>query len=130
MLLIMYQIFSSLLGHLPFLVHFFLHFYGVTFFGTPNMRTQKKTTKKLMWTRTRKITQNKPGIMINWMISFSIKYVSDMKGHEKRIFPFCLQQVKETERPLEVSSTDARHNTRTRVDQRRNLFLVAKSKLQ
>ena len=36
MLLIMYQIFSSLLGHLPFLVHFLLHFYGVTFFGTPN----------------------------------------------------------------------------------------------
>ena len=36
MLLIMYQIFSSLLGHLPFSVQFFLHFYGVTFFGTPN----------------------------------------------------------------------------------------------
>ena len=36
MLLIMYQIFSSLLGHLLFLVQFFLHFYGVTFFGTPN----------------------------------------------------------------------------------------------
>ena len=41
MLLIMYQIFSSLLGHLPFSVHFLLHFYGVTFFGTPN--TNKKT---------------------------------------------------------------------------------------
>ena len=37
MLLIMYQIFSSLLGHLPFSVHFLLHFYGVTFFGTPNI---------------------------------------------------------------------------------------------
>ena len=36
MLLYMYQIFSSLLGHLPFLVHFLLHFNGVTFFGTPN----------------------------------------------------------------------------------------------
>ena len=36
MLLLMYQIFSSLQGHLPFLVHFLLHFYGVTFFGTPN----------------------------------------------------------------------------------------------
>ena len=36
MLLIIYQIFSSLLGNLPFLVQFFLHFYGVTFFGTPN----------------------------------------------------------------------------------------------
>ena len=36
MLLFMYQIFSSLLGYLPFLVQFFLHFYGVTFFGTPN----------------------------------------------------------------------------------------------
>ena len=36
-LLIMYQIFSSLLGQLPFSLHFFLHFYGVTFFGTPNM---------------------------------------------------------------------------------------------
>ena len=33
----MYQIFSSLLDHLPFSVHFFLHFYGVTFFGTPNI---------------------------------------------------------------------------------------------
>ena len=32
----MYQIFSSLLGHLLFSVHFLLHFYGVTFFGTPN----------------------------------------------------------------------------------------------
>ena len=32
MLLIIYQIFSSLLGHLPFLVHFLLPFYGVTFF--------------------------------------------------------------------------------------------------
>ena len=39
MLLIMYQIFSSLLGHLPFSVHFLLHFYGVTFFGTPNIMT-------------------------------------------------------------------------------------------
>ena len=37
MLLIMYQIFSSLLGHLSFSVHFLLHFYGVTFFGTPNI---------------------------------------------------------------------------------------------
>ena len=37
MLLIMYQIFSSLLGHLPFSVQFFLHSYGVTFFGTPNI---------------------------------------------------------------------------------------------
>ena len=37
MLLIMYQIFSSLLGQLSFSVHFFLHFYGVTFFGTPNI---------------------------------------------------------------------------------------------
>ena len=36
MLLIMYKIFSSLLGHLPFSVQFFLHFYGATFFGTPN----------------------------------------------------------------------------------------------
>ena len=36
MLLIMYQIFSSLIGHLPFSVHFLLHFNGVTFFGTPN----------------------------------------------------------------------------------------------
>ena len=33
----MYQIFSSLLGHLSFSVQFFLHFYGVTFFGTPNI---------------------------------------------------------------------------------------------
>ena len=39
MLLIMYQIFSSLLGHLPFSVHFLLHFYGVTFFGTPNIQS-------------------------------------------------------------------------------------------
>ena len=38
MLLIMYQIFSSLLSHLPFLVYFLLHFYGVTFFGTPNIK--------------------------------------------------------------------------------------------
>ena len=37
MLLIMYQILSSLLSHLPFSVHFLLHFYGVTFFGTPNI---------------------------------------------------------------------------------------------
>ena len=37
MLLIMYQILSSLLGHLPFSMHFLLHFYGVTFFGTPNI---------------------------------------------------------------------------------------------
>ena len=37
MLLIMYQIFSSLLGQLPFPVHFFLYFYVVTFFGTPNI---------------------------------------------------------------------------------------------
>ena len=37
MLLIMYQIFSSLLGHLLFSVHFLLYFYGVTFFGTPNI---------------------------------------------------------------------------------------------
>ena len=37
MLLLMYQIFSSLLGHLPFSMHFFLHFYGVTFSGTPNI---------------------------------------------------------------------------------------------
>ena len=37
MLLIINQIFSSLLGHLPFSVQFFLHFYGVTFFGTPNI---------------------------------------------------------------------------------------------
>ena len=37
LLLIMYQIFNSLLGHLPFSVNFFLHFYGVTFFGTPNI---------------------------------------------------------------------------------------------
>ena len=37
MLLIIYQIFSSLLSHLPFSVQFFLHFYGVTFFGTPNI---------------------------------------------------------------------------------------------
>ena len=37
MLLIMYQIFSSLLGHLPFSVQFFLHIYGVTFFETPNI---------------------------------------------------------------------------------------------
>ena len=36
MLLLMYQVFSSLLGHLPFSVHLFLPFYGVTFFGTPN----------------------------------------------------------------------------------------------
>ena len=35
MLLIMYQIFSSLLGHLPFSVHFFLHFYETTFLGHP-----------------------------------------------------------------------------------------------
>ena len=37
MLLIIYQIFSSLVGQLLFSVHFFLHFYGVTFFGTPNI---------------------------------------------------------------------------------------------
>ena len=41
MLLIMYQIFSSLQGHLPFSVHFLLHFYGVTFFGTPNIATER-----------------------------------------------------------------------------------------
>ena len=39
MLLIIYQIFSSLLGHIPFSVHFLLHFYGATFFGTPNIYT-------------------------------------------------------------------------------------------
>ena len=37
-LLIMYQTFSSLLSHLPFSVLFLLHFYGVTFFGTPNIK--------------------------------------------------------------------------------------------
>ena len=37
MLFLIFKIFSSLQGHLPFSVHFFLHFYGVTFFGTPNM---------------------------------------------------------------------------------------------
>ena len=40
MLLLMYQVFSSLLGHLPFSVHLFLHFYGVTFFGTPNINSR------------------------------------------------------------------------------------------
>ena len=44
MLLIMYQIFSSLLGHLFCSVHFLLRFYGVTFFGTPNIK--KKLKKK------------------------------------------------------------------------------------
>ena len=42
MLLIMYQIFSSLLGRLPFSEHFFLHFYGVTFFGTSNITTKER----------------------------------------------------------------------------------------
>ena len=40
----MYQIFSSLLGNLPLSVQFFLHFYGVTFFGTPNTDTTHLTT--------------------------------------------------------------------------------------
>ena len=40
MLLIMYQFFSFLLSHLPFLLHFFHHFYGITFFGTPNTMTE------------------------------------------------------------------------------------------
>ena len=37
MLFHMYQVFSFLLGHLPFSVHFLLHFNGITFFGTPNI---------------------------------------------------------------------------------------------
>ena len=39
MLLSMYQIFSSLLSQLPFSIYFFLHFYGVTFFATPNINS-------------------------------------------------------------------------------------------
>ena len=44
----MYQIFSSLLGQLSFSVHFFLHFYGVTFFGTPNTFTFLRQVRKLL----------------------------------------------------------------------------------
>ena len=44
MLLIIYQIFNSLLGNLPFSVQFFLHFYGVTFFGTPNTHKRAKSS--------------------------------------------------------------------------------------
>ena len=50
MLLIMYQIFSSLLGYLPFSVQFFPHFYGVTFFGTPNINnTYNNNVKGVIW---------------------------------------------------------------------------------
>ena len=59
MLLIMYQIFSSLLGHLPFSVQFFPHFYGVTFFGTPNITNfcdvkRRQVVKFLMTLRKQK----------------------------------------------------------------------------
>ena len=47
MLLIMHQVFSSLLRHLPFSVHFFIPFYGVTFFGTPNNKSNRTTMRPL-----------------------------------------------------------------------------------
>ena len=47
MFLIMYQIFSSPQGHLRFSVQFFSQFYGVTFFGTPNILNQKQNIKNL-----------------------------------------------------------------------------------
>ena len=43
----MYQIFSSQLGYFPFSVHFLLYFYGVTFFGTPNIIQGDKQSTSL-----------------------------------------------------------------------------------